>query len=195
MALTSKLGIVVDCFPNPNGEPDLNRLKSANKELFEMIRASNRFPTNRQTRLLDVGSGSSGSDFVNRYDTEFPGVEIVYLDSSAILLRKLDKQNKVCADAIKMPFQDESFDIAYAGYIISEGVLKDHWHVKDESYRIVKEGYRVLKKGGLFIFTYCMGNDVQTLTNIHEIGFGNLKHLQRIKWYAGIPTDTYLVRK
>jgi len=195
MALTNKLGIVADCFPNPNGELYLDRLTSANNELFERIRTSRRFPIRGNVRMLDVGSGDMSSEFVNRYSIEFPNTEIVYLDSANFLLKELNKPNKVCADATNMPFLDNSFDIAYAGHIISGGIIKEQFHFKDESYKIAKESYRVLKKDGFFIFTYCMGDDTQTLTNLGEIGFKDLEHLQRIKWYGGIPTDTYLVRK
>ena len=184
MALTSRLGIVADCFPDPDGEPDLDRMSSANEELIELIRNSRRFPTEGNVRLIDIGYGRA-----------FPNSEVVYLDSAQFLLDELDRPNKVCADATQIPFPDNSFDIAYAGHIISEGVLKDHWHSKDESYRIAREGHRVLKRGGLFVFTYCMGNDAQTLTNLSEIGYKELEHLQRIKWFKGIPTDTYAAKK
>lgn len=195
MALTDRLQIVADCFPDPNGEPDLDRLESANRELFERIRSSGRFPTEGAVRLLDIGSGSDGSDFVNRCGKEFPNVDITYLDSAPYLLKKLDRPKKVCANATQIPFPYESFDIAYAGHIISEGILKNHWHLQDKSYRIAKEGYRVIKQGGLFVFTYCRGDDRQTLDNLSEIGFMELEHLQRIKWHGGIPTDTYATRK
>ncbi len=172
------------------------RLESANQELFEIIRSSGKFPISGSVRLLDIGSGSDGSEFVNRYMKMFPNTEIVYLDSAPCPLEKLDRPHKVCADATNMPFPDESFDIAYAGHIISEGVLKDdYWHSEDDSYRIAREGHRILKHGGLFVFTYCIGDDMQTLTNLSEIGFKELEHLQRIKWYGGIPTDTYAARK
>jgi ubiquinone/menaquinone biosynthesis C-methylase UbiE len=143
---------------------------------------------------LDIGSGIYGSDFVNRYGKAFPNTKIVYVDSVPYLLEKLDKPNKVCANGAQMPFPDESFDIAYAGHIISEGVLRNRWHSKDASYKIAREGHRILKPNGLFVFTYTMGDDNQTLDNLSEIGFRELEHLQRIKWY-GIPTDTYAVRK
>ncbi|MBI4980352.1 class I SAM-dependent methyltransferase [Candidatus Woesearchaeota archaeon] len=196
MSLTGKLGIVADCWPDSNGKPKFERLKSAHRELFEIIRNSRSFPTKRGVRLLDIGSGNEGSDFVNRYGREFPHVNITYLDSKLLYsLEELDKPNKVCANATQMPFPDESFDIAYAGHIISSGVLTDHWHLKNESYQIAKEGHRVIKPGGLFVFTYCSGDDVETLINLYKIGFKELEHLQRIKWFNGAPTDIYAAKK
>mgnify|MGYP001579137556 CR=1 FL=1 len=195
VALTSKLGIVADCFPDPNGEPRLDRLKSANDELFKMIRSSRVFPTSGAIRLLDIGAGYKGSDFVNRYGAEFPETRIVYLDLSRNLLKELNKPNKISADAANLPFPDESFDIAYAGSIISEGVVKNNQFTRDESYRIAKEGHRVINNNGLFIFTYVIGDVQQTLDNLSEIGFRDLEHLQRINWYGGMPTDTYVALK
>lgn len=195
MALTDRLQIVVDCFPDPDGGPDSDRIESADRELFKMIRSSVRFPTAGVVRLLDIGSGSDGSDFVNRYGREFPNADITYLDRAPGRLEKLDRPNKVYADATQMPFQDESFDIAYAGYVIPYGVLKNNPFSKDESFRIAKEGHRVIKRDGLFVFTYCMGDDLQTLVNLSEIGFKTLEHLQRLKWYGGLPADTYAARK
>jgi len=195
MTLTYRLQLIANCFPDPKGEPDNSRLESAEEELFAMIKDSKRFPTEGAIKLLDVGSGYEWSDFVNRYKKEFPNIGVIYLDSFSSHLKKLDKPNKVCAEATQMPFSDESFDMAYAGHVISGGVLKDHWHSKDESYRLTRESHRILKQGGLFIFTYCMGDDIQTLENLSEIGFKKIEHLQRIKWYRGIPTDTYAAIK
>lgn len=195
MALTHKLGIVADAWPDPNGQPDLKKREAADTKLFRVIRNSGKFPISKGVKLLDIGSGWDGSPFVNRYEKEFPNVEVVYLDFMQSSIDKLNKPNKLCANATQMPFPDESFDMAYTSGVITEGILKNHWDSKDESYRIVKETYRILKQGGLFIFTYCMGDDRQTLANLSEIGFGELEHLQRIKWFQGIPTDTYFARK
>jgi SAM-dependent methyltransferase len=195
MTLTYRLQLIANCFPDPKGEPDDARLESAEEELFAMIKDSKRFPTEGAIRLLDVGSGDEGSYFVNRYGERFPNVEVVYLDSFFSFLKQLDKPNKVCANATQMPFPDGSFDIAYAGYVMSDGILKDHFHFKDESYQIAKESHRILKQGGLFFFTYIMGDDIQTLENLSEIGFKKIEHLQRITWMHGMPTDTYAVTK
>ncbi len=194
MALTNKLQNIADCYPDPEGEPDLNAREYSNEKLFEWIINSGKFPING-ARLLDIGSGMYGSEFVNRYRKDFPGTKTIFLDSSKFLLDKLDSPNNICADGIQMPFPDETFDLEYAGHIISAGVIKNHFHLNDESYNITKESYRVLKRGGLFVFTYVMGDEAQTLINLSEIGFKNLEHLQRIKWYGGIPTDTYAAIK
>jgi ubiquinone/menaquinone biosynthesis C-methylase UbiE len=195
MSLTEILHNMADYAREPNSVAAADRVREANDQLFERIRDSGRFPTEGAIRLLDIGSGMHGSAFVNRYGREFPTTSIVYLDRVHSLLEVLNKPYMVRANAARMPFPDESFDIAYAGYVISSGVVKDCWLSADEPYRIAKEGHRVLKCGGAFVFTYCAGDGRQTLSNLHEIGFGELEHLLRIRWHGGIPTDTYAVRK
>lgn len=197
MALTDKLGIVANCYPHPDGQPDVGLLKFADDLLFKKIRhRSMRFPKGA-TLLLDIGSGDKGSDFVNRYGAEFPKTAVVYLDFSRHILEELDRPNRVCANAAQMPFLDESFDIAYAGHVINEGVVKHHWFSRDTPFWIAKEAYRVLRPGGLFVFTQVnVGSpDAETLTNLFLMGFRNLMHLQRISSYYGISTDTYAARK
>lgn len=200
MALTDKLNFVVDCFPKGREELDLERLAldraaDANNELIARIKNNRKFQLNGKVRMLDIGSGDKGSNFVNRYGKEFPKAEITYLDKSEESIKKLNKKNKVPADASNIPFPDNYFDIAYAGAIINSGVLKDNQFSKDESYKIAKETYRVLKDKGLFIFTYVLGDDLQTLSNLSEIGFRELAHLLRIVWYGGTPIDTYAATK
>lgn len=191
MIVTNRLGIVTDCFPDPNGQPDLNRIDSANDKLIYMVKKSGSFPIDGKVRIIDIGCGMEGSDFVNRYREVFPQVKTFYLDSSYNRIEKLKRNNKVCADATQIPFSDESFDIAYFGNVISEGILKNHWYSKDISFRIAKECHRILKQRGLFIFTYTMGDKDKTLTNLSEIGYKELKHLQKILWFKGISTDIY----
>lgn len=187
MTLTDRLGIVVNCFP---GRPDQEALKFADGMLVEYV--SQMFPD--KIKLLDIGCGQKGSAFINEY-TQRHSAEATYLDNDKFGLRKLKKPRKVHADAVKMPFTDDSFDIAYAGYVIASGILKDHFHTKDDSYRLAKEAHRVIRPEGLFMFTYVTGDDRQTLDNLEEIGFREVKHLLRTLWMRGIPTDTYAARK
>lgn len=201
--LTQKLAFVVDCLPNQKGEPDLDRLESANIAIAEYVVRSQQYLGKQSISkkvLLDIGCGNAGSDLVNRVSDMVSDMNVVSLDSSQYSLDKLHKPNKVHADATNIPFHSNSFDFAYAGHVINSGVLLNGRTFfdknPDESYRIAAEAMRVLKPGGLFIFTYIPGrNDRQTLENLSEVGFNQLEHLLRILWFAGVPTDTYAARK
>ena len=194
MALTNKLGAVIDCGYNSDGMPDPNRLESAKQELFEIIKNSGLFP--KEGRLLDIGSAKEGSDLVNKYCKKFPDISAIYLDFSQSLLREIKDHNKqfICANAVQMPFKDEFFDITHAQGVISAGILRNHPFFGSESYLIAKEAYRVLKPGGWFIFNYSEGDNAQTGHNLSEIEFREAVHLQRVIW-AGLPHDVYAVRK
>ncbi len=198
--LTPKLAFVVDCFPNPDGEPDKDRWESAKVVLADYVVRSRRFlgkRTKKEKSLLDIGCGNAGSDFVNRVSNLLPDMKVVYLDSAQFLLDELEKPNKICADATNIPYPSNSFDCAYAGHIINGGISSNNIPIdRDASYRIAEEARRVLKPGGSFIFTYHPGRcDTETLKNLNRIGFKEVEHLLRMLWFRGIPMDTYAARK
>ena len=193
MSLTNRLGQVIDCGYNADGTPNAKKLEAAEKERLEIIKKSGLFP--KEGKLLDIGSGKYGSDLVNKYCKEFLDISAMYLDVSLPLLRKVKDHNKkfICADAIKMPFKDESIDIAYSE-IIPAGVLRNHPFFGSESYLIAKEAYRVLKPGSWLIFNCGGGNAAQTFENLLEIGFREAVRLQRVIW-SDLPADVYAVKK
>jgi len=194
MVLTHNSGIAAVCSP-AGVEPDVDILEAANDELFDYIRKNRQLLIDQpQRKLLDIGCGDEGSKFVNRYAQEFPGTEVVYLDNFVQFLREGTFPRKVLADATHLPFPDSAFDLAYAGHIIANGVIKNHWFCKNENYDLTQEAHRVLRPGGTFLFTYCCGDDLQTLLNLHEIGFGDIRNLQRVIW-CGMPHETYSVVK
>jgi len=184
MALTSKLGIVSH-IKVINGYIDHKSVEAANRKLFEYVRSSGRFPISPGTKILDIGCASDGSDFIEGYIRNFPGVEAYYLSINPDVIKRLKFPNKVVADAAAMPFDDEIFDLAYAGGIFPYGVSKNipdfavfyygEEAGKDHPYKIAKEAYRVLKKNGLFVFDYA---GEETFVNLTEIGFIELELVQ-----------------
>ena len=56
-----------------------------------------------------------------------------------------DKVNLIVGDAKDLPFEDNSFDVVIAYYIINNSIKKDR-------FKIIKEIYRVLKKKGICVF-------------------------------------------
>jgi ubiquinone/menaquinone biosynthesis C-methylase UbiE len=190
MSLTNKLGSVIDCGHNSDGTPDSAGVEVAKQQLFEIIKNARLFP--KKGNLLDIGSGKKGTYVVNRLGKEFPRLNITYLDSELPFLKNLNKNNKICANASKMPFKDESMDIAYAMHVLR--ILRDYPFFGSESYLIAKEAYRVLKPGSWLIFNCGGGNAAQTFENLLEIGFREAVLLQRVIW-SDLPTDIYAVKK
>ena len=56
-----------------------------------------------------------------------------------------DKVNLIVGDTKDLPFEDESFDVVVAYYILNNSIKKDRLKILDEA-------YRVLKKGGTCVF-------------------------------------------
>ncbi len=201
--LTQKYLFDVDCCPN-NSSPNQDSqriLNAANNAIAEYVSKSTRFlgkETNKK-RLLDIGCGVNGSIFVNRASELIPEMDVIYLDSFKQVLDFLKKPHKVRANATNLPFTANTFDCAYAGNVINRGILLNDnlpGLEPNETYKIAEEAMRVLRPGGLFRFTYTTwNNDQQTRENLNRIGFSELEHLLRTRWFGGAPTDTYVTRK
>ncbi len=188
MALTNRLGIVVDCRPECNQA----KLEEAEEKLIQYIREQRILLIDQPKRkLIDIGSGSNGSPFVNRYAEEFPEVDVTDLDSDAETLVNLAEQGKkvLHADAAAIPLPDNSFDIVYTN-LTKMGILRDN-----RCYEFAKEAHRILVPNGLFVFVYCGGNDSITERNLFRLGFEFPEHIQRIIWAQGMPDDTYTAAK
>lgn len=95
-------------------------------------------------KILDVGAGTG------RLTIKLAklGAEVTALDVSSEILKKLQSKNKkikiIIGDAEAMPFENETFDIVVAAFLIV--------HLKDPT-KFFDEVYRVLKDDGVFIVT------------------------------------------
>lgn len=96
-------------------------------------------------KILDVGAGTG------RLSVKLAklGANITALDVSDKMLEKIKKTRNqeikiIIGDAEAMPFEDETFDIVVAAFLIV--------HLKDPT-KFFDEVYRVLKDGGIFVVT------------------------------------------
>lgn len=84
-------------------------------------------------KILDVGCATG---FLQKHFSNIIGIDLTH---------KLLKQNKnpsICANAEKMPFKNESFDVVYSINLLEHAKKPDH---------VVAECARVSKKGGKII--------------------------------------------
>jgi ubiquinone/menaquinone biosynthesis C-methylase UbiE len=95
-------------------------------------------------KVLDIGAGTGRLSL----KLAQAGAEVTALDVSEKMLDELTRKNKkiktVIGDAESLPFENETFDLATAAFLIV--------HLKDPT-RFFDEVYRVLKNEGLFLVT------------------------------------------
>lgn len=98
----------------------------------------------KNKKVLDIGAGTG------RLSLQLAkgGAQVMALDVSAKMLelvkRKNHKVQTTVADAENLPFENNSFDVVTAAFLIV--------HLKDPT-RFFDEVYRILKDGGKFVVT------------------------------------------
>src|SRR3989344_3540479 len=110
----------------------------------------------RGKRVLELGVGN-GKTLISILKQRPSNVQAIDFSIKAIeKARKIFKDRKsvtlLKADAKKMPFPDNSFDVVVVYYVLNNSIEK-------ERVRMMKEIYRVLKKNGKCVFEDFSVND------------------------------------
>jgi len=106
------------------------------------------------TQILDVGCGIGGSSLylAQKYQAAVTGITLSPVQANRAIARAQaaglgDRTVFQVADALEMPFADQSFDLVWS--------LESGEHMPDKQ-KFLQACYRVLKPGGKFIFvTWC----------------------------------------
>lgn len=141
-------------------------------------------------RILDLGAGTGYS--TKRLEKLYKGAKVIAVDIAEQMLRVsqqekkwFDRKRYVCADAEKLPLQDNSMDLIFSNLML-------HWCTNVEE--AICEMSRVLRPGGLLLFS-TLGPDtfyeirqswslvdarehVHLFLDMHEIG----DYLQQLKF-------------
>lgn len=127
-------------------------------------------------KTLEIGGGMAGDSF----ELAKKGADVYILDYSKKALEEVEKYAKkvkikihpIEADAYKLPFKDETFDL-----IFHQGFLE---HFRDPL-NLLFEQYRVLKKGGIIVVDVPQKFTTYTLKKQLAIRRGT--------WFAGWETQ------
>ncbi len=174
MALTDKLGQAF-YFGEAEVRCDKQLARRIYQYTFETLYNSGAI--SGRLKMLDLGSGPRGSDFVNMLAEFSPQIEVTYLDERPTCVKNLQNLGKkaVTAPGEKMPFMNDSFDIIFGGWAI----LANDAHIQRDS-KIIAEVRRVLCQQGIFVFEYVSGNDEEMKKHFASLGFNRFTHMLRL---------------
>jgi tocopherol O-methyltransferase len=137
-----------------DGNLKLDRRQAQIDLIEELLNWSGDFSTNRPQNILDVGCGIGGSSLylAEKFGAKVTGITLSPVQANRARERSISlgleaKTDFQVANALDMPFGDNSFDLVWS--------LESGEHMPDKV-KFLQECYRVLKPGGKLIFvTWC----------------------------------------
>src|SRR5512139_2306745 len=135
---------VQSMFTRIAGRYDLmNRLMTGGQDVRWRKRVLELARINDHASLLDLGTGTG--DLARDALSQFPRAKIIAADFTLEMMRvgqKTSTLNFSTADALKLPFNDLSFDAVVSGFLMRNVI---------DLNQALQEQYRVLKKGGRIV--------------------------------------------
>jgi demethylmenaquinone methyltransferase/2-methoxy-6-polyprenyl-1,4-benzoquinol methylase len=107
------------------------------KQVIQLARLRN------NARLLDLGTGTG--DLAREATAQFPQAKVIAADFTLEMMRVGQKRgplNFSSADALRLPFQDRSFEAVVSGFLMRNVI---------DLQKAIQEQYRVLNKGGRMV--------------------------------------------
>ena len=159
----------------PDGNYKLDRRQAQIDLIEELLTWADDFRINRPQSILDVGCGIGGSSLylAEKFGAKVTGITLSPVQANRAQARAQvaglqDKTDFRVANALEMPFADDSFDLVWS--------LESGEHMPDKV-KFLQECYRVLKPGGKLIFvTWCH----RRITETTPLTADEQKHLQDI---------------
>ncbi|NOZ62748.1 MAG: class I SAM-dependent methyltransferase [Calditrichaeota bacterium] len=152
---------------------DIDQVYSNDERIYQNLKKVTKF---ENKKILEVGAGS-GRDSLKLYRDKAQVFVLDYAPQSLEIIRQLNKKETaqlhgIQADAFRMPFPDNSFDIVF-----HQGLLE---HFRDPR-PLLQENFRILKPGGLLLV------DVPQRYHFYTV----IKHILIFlnKWFAGWETE------
>ena len=121
----------------------MNRLMTGGQDVRWRKRVIELARMNDHASLLDLGTGTG--DLAREALSAFPKARVVGADFTLEMMRVGQKTRRLdfsTADALRLPFDDSSFDAVVSGFLMRNVV---------DLQKAIEEQYRVLKKGGQIV--------------------------------------------
>lgn len=156
----------------PDGKQPKERRQAQIDLIEELLNWAN-LQSAQGNQILDVGCGIGGSSLylAEKFQASATGITLSPVQANRAAERAKaaglsDRTRFQVADALEMPFADESFNLVWS--------LESGEHMPDKQ-KFLQECYRVLKPGGKFLFvTWCHRPTPPVLTPDEQ------QHLQKI---------------
>ena len=121
----------------------MNRLMTGGQDIRWRKRVIELARMNSHASFLDLGTGTG--DLAREALSAFPNAEVVAADFTLEMMRvgqKTSPLNFSTADALRLPFNDSSFDAVVSGFLMRNVI--DLQKALEEQYRVLKNGGRVV---------------------------------------------------
>ena len=159
-----------------NGNYKLERRQAQIDLIEELLLWAGYTQDNSPENIIDVGCGIGGSTLylAQKFGSSATGITLSPVQASRAQERAMeaglsDRVNFAVANALEMPFADDTFDLVWS--------LESGEHMPDKA-KFLAECYRVLKPGGKLIFaTWCHR---ETDSWAGDLTPGEVAHLKEI---------------
>ena len=121
----------------------MNRLMTGGQDVRWRRQVIQLARLNRNSRLLDLGTGTG--DLAREALAQLPQARIIAADFTLEMMRIGQKRgvlNFSAADALRLPFEDLTFDAVVSGFLMRNVI---------DLQSAIQEQYRVLRKGGRIV--------------------------------------------
>jgi len=121
----------------------MNRLMTGGQDIRWRKRVIELARLDNSASLLDLGTGTG--DLAREALSAFPQAQVVAADFTFEMMRvgqKTSPLNFSTADALRLPFNDSSFNAVVSGFLMRNVI--DLQKALEEQYRILKEGGRIV---------------------------------------------------
>jgi demethylmenaquinone methyltransferase / 2-methoxy-6-polyprenyl-1,4-benzoquinol methylase len=121
----------------------MNRLMTGGQDIRWRKQAIRLARLEDNSSLLDLGTGTG--DLARQALLQFPRAKIIAADFTLEMMRVGQKASPLsfsAADALRLPFNDASFDAVVSGFLMRNVI--DLQKALEEQYRVLKQGGRVV---------------------------------------------------